>query len=453
MRNYLLTLFISTAFMAIQSDACAQSNIVVLLDSKVYYNEDYTQENFSNTKRELCNKVGVDLSRYAGFSNFFSLYAYTSTFDNAIELTEIRKLKKWNEFSINDKRIYADVYKTEAYSNAQDFLKALNLAISRNFNDEIFKSTVFVVLGELGEQFFITNQSPSIFRFIKKNEFDKIHYNYSVRSQEEIYNAEIGENEVANEIFNRDTSQPLRTYILSKYVDNLFTEKTGEKRIIFQCDRKTLPGKDALEIFSLNNNINLPISLTGQSKIKVESCVLTNFKGFDSKKTLTPSEEPVVFSTLDNTMPNELIKLIGANTKFPLFSLLQPYLQLTNLFPFDSVYTGTLAVNYLIVDETYSHAMFSDTINFKITLPELKNIYRGFQRDEILDNVNMIKYGKKKFPNRGVTQIDIADAYQSQIKYGKTIAISLGILIIFFYWFFLRKNKKLTWQNMRTFYK
>ena len=140
-----------------------------------------------------------------------------------------------------------------------------------------------------------------------------------------------------------------------------------------------------------------------------------------------------------------------ANVSYlPLYIMLAPHLQLKASDIFDSVYTGQMAVRYIMLDDVYSHAAFCDTISFKISLPAARSIYIGFQRNVVLDNENMIEYGNKKFPNNEVTQDDIAVAYKSQLKKAMSFAIPICVLIVIIFWIFIRKNKRMSWQSLRT---
>jgi len=422
--------------------AFAQTNVIILIDSRVFDNDANKILGFDEIRPDIYKGIQTRLYPYSNdINNTFSLYAFHPE-SNYFLYRNLFFRKRYTVSGIEKGSDYLDFENSARINSIQELLQKHSDEINKTDPAITYTSTVVllfnfnslpnITVNSTATQLTFTDISPGDVLFSKT-------YNK---------NDDTTENPV-----NYTLTIPVQHYRVDKSI-NVFTGANAGETGIFRsnCDRKTiLYDKEQLQLYR-ENETSLINRLLPNATIRIDECALLDITGVESNASLL-NGKPVTFSKGTRPMPQELSGWVPAGKEFPLFDMIKPFLDLKSDTPDDSAYEGRMKIDYTLNDPIYSHAKFSDTIRFRISIDPPISMFVGFGKKVLLNNKELIYYGNRISGEKERTQVEVRQSFERWLTTLKYIIIIILVMIILLLWFFLRKGKKITWKNLVTFYK
>ena len=421
----------------------ASRNIIIIIDKNLTIfnsteNEEIISDNKGRLLSQLNNEIRIRLNNIINEKDNVSYYAYNSNGASGFFSKRFLQkglavantaLYKVNGFSENSWQ-YSNVNFYDLLNKNSRFISN-DSSISLSLSNALFDTTLLITFSNTLLNSLASNNLSSVLTLnhIEQLDFSKSFlYNYVVRDYSGSA-VDPEEKPVSKKINFYET-----VYSLTKKLPNFFLG-TVSKPVILKTDRKTTPNADFIQLFPIADT-NVSTVLTGETKAKIEECKILYVKGKTTDLSLTKSGNINWFSQHNN--------VLLANSCFPLYSILKESIIINENTPFEKEYFGCIRIRYNLIESFYSHAIFTDTLFFKIEIKEPATMLAGILNPVRLDNATLLKYAHKQDANKEWTQAELAKRYKGNIKIVLAVIALLIISLIFLIKRYIIDKKRLT---------
>jgi predicted nucleic-acid-binding protein len=330
------------------------------------------------------------------------------------------------------------------YINTNLFdLLSKNNDIDQN-SDQFFDSTIIITFSKGVLNSSLTTDKQTMFRLVEleAHRFNNNHeYNYNIAL--EAYS----EGQAYDSIVPKLYAVPLFEFAYQLCRKNVDVFKMKGVPVPFKYNRKTIPGSEYIRLFPTADS-TLPIMMESGSQVNVVWCELLNIEGSNSHHRLSENYLPKKFNK-NNT--GSFSSPLGVNAVFPFSELIKDLLLLDGADPVDTAYYGTMVIRYNLEDPVYSHAVFNDTIPFKLAVKEPMYLQAGLLKKILINNEVLLKYANILNASKEWTQEEVAAQYTINIKIVVGVIILLSVALIFLVKRLLIDKKRLTLIRFTSF--